>query len=108
MISSNVEPVGALGAQDSSSPQDYVERLFLPNSRDLVRLLVSFNMSQFHPQLRSCPFTRALHETQQVASPTNLSSNSSSKLARKIQQWQQQRLMNVQAIIDEYNVKGWN
>ena len=30
---------------------EYVERLFLPNSRDFVRLLVNFNMVQFHPQL---------------------------------------------------------
>jgi len=35
-------------------------------------------------------------------------SNSGTKLARKIQQWQAQRLSNVQAVIDEYNQSGWN
>lgn len=38
----------------------------------------------------------------------NVRTKSGSKLARKIQQWQEQRLKNVQAIIDEYNTKGWN
>ncbi len=38
----------------------------------------------------------------------NVRSNSGSKLARKIQQWQIQRLTNVQAVIDEYNQRGWN
>ena len=48
----------SISRDDSIVPSDeYVERLFLPNSRDLVRLLVDFNMSQFHPQLRGCPYT---------------------------------------------------
>ena len=34
---------------DPLNPENYVERLFLPNSRDFVRLLVNFNMSTFHP-----------------------------------------------------------
>ena len=39
-------------AEDSAAGGQYRERLFLPNSRDLVRLLVSFNMVQFHSQLK--------------------------------------------------------
>ena len=39
---------------------EYVERLFLPNSRDFVRLLVSFNLVQYHPQLMKCHYTEAM------------------------------------------------
>ena len=35
-------------SEESASWGQYRERLFLPNSRDLVRLLVSFNMVQYH------------------------------------------------------------
>ena len=45
------EMISASISRDASIvPSDeYIERLFLPNSRDLVRLLVNFNISQFHP-----------------------------------------------------------
>lgn len=89
----------------------YVERLFLPNSRDLVRLLVNFNMVQFHPQLKDCAYAASLNG-QSGGMPAamaqmdaqNMRSASGTKLARKIQQWQAQRLRNVQSIVDEYNL----
>lgn len=46
---------------ETDAANEYVERLFLPNSRDFIRLLVNFNMVQFHPQLLRCPFTNALN-----------------------------------------------
>ena len=39
---------------------EYVERLFLPNSRDFVRLLVNFNLVKYHVQLNKCHYTQAL------------------------------------------------
>ena len=36
---------------EAQGEDEYVERLFLPNSKDFVKLLVNFNMIQFHPQL---------------------------------------------------------
>ena len=88
----------------------------MPNSRDLVRLLITFNMVQFYPQLRGCRYAEALQQTISSTHPTalqqmmaqNLRSASGTKLDRKIIQWQQQRLRNVQVVIDEYNDKGWN
>ena len=35
--------------RDAQGTDEYVERLFLSNSRDFVRLLVNFNMVKFHP-----------------------------------------------------------
>ena len=66
--------------------EDYIERLFLPNSRDLVRLLAYFNMIQFHPQLIHCPFAQALLIEQNTESQAQSSDSrgSSRKLARKI------------------------
>ena len=56
------EMISASVAQSDLQPQesDYVERLFLPNSQDLVRLLVNFNMIQYHPQLSACPYAASL------------------------------------------------
>ena len=42
------------------SDKEYVERLFLPNSPDLVRLLVNFNLVQYHPQLFKDAYVDAL------------------------------------------------
>ena len=44
MISAQISQVG-----DAAGQEEYVERMFLQNSRDLVRLLVYFNMIQYHP-----------------------------------------------------------
>lgn len=104
-----------ISGQISLKQNDYVERMFLQNSRDLVRLLVHFNMVHFHPQLQGCPYSQALMAEQQLFEPaaagqqsSNNSNNSGNKLARKISQWQKQRLSRVQNVIDEYNLKGWN
>ena len=83
----------------------------MANSRDLVRLLVNFDMVKFHPQLMRCPYTAALAAQSNpgmVNAAMDAQSQSSSKLARKVTQWQEQRLKNVQKIIDEYNDRGWN
>ena len=55
MISASISRDGSV-----SPTEEYVERLFLPNSRDLVQLLVDYNMSQFHPQLKGCAYTLAV------------------------------------------------
>ena len=93
MISANIP-------QDASeSPSDeYTERLFLPNSRDLIRLLVQFNMVSFHPQLKGCPFSDALMAEMISPQPfedARKRKNTGRKLARKIHQWQEQRLKNI-------------
>lgn len=88
------------GQFDAAAANEYVERLFLPNSRDFVHLLVNFNMVQFHPQLQQCLFTDALNIKQNPGH--------NNKLTNMVKQWQEQRLRNVQVIVDEYNSMGWN
>jgi len=61
MISSSTDIEGSKEREKDASA--YVERLFLPNSRDLVRLLVTFNMAQFYPQLKGCGYASALMQT---------------------------------------------
>ena len=76
---------------------EYVERLFLQNSKDLVRLLVSFNIAQYHPQLHKCLYTQGLLDINESSASVaasqarnkNNTKNSGTKLARKIQQWQE-------------------
>ena len=34
----------------------YTEKLFLSNSKDLVRLIVNYNMDFFYPQLQGCKY----------------------------------------------------
>ena len=45
---------------ETQADDQYVERMFLQNSKDLVKLLVNFNMVQFHPQLKFDSFTANL------------------------------------------------
>lgn len=69
-------------------------------------------MAQFHPQLKGCPYADALMSEEVMVGADNEDprkrKNTGKKLARKIHQWQEQRLKNIQAVIDEYNNKGWN
>ena len=52
MISESIkQEAGGQAMDDALALENYVERLFLPNSRDLIRLLVNFNMVGYHPQL---------------------------------------------------------
>lgn len=94
MISASIPVDGATALSD-----DHTERLFLPNSRDLIRLLVSFNMAQFHPQLKGCPYADALMSEEVMVGTDNEDParrhKTGKKLARKIHQWQEQRLKNI-------------
>ena len=45
---------------ETQADDQYVERMFLQNSKDLVKLLVNFNMVHFHPQLKFDSFTANL------------------------------------------------
>lgn len=99
---------------------EYVERLFLSNSKDLVRLQAKFSLVKFMPQLRGCKFvervTRAIESGDEFAMSVrelqSLSKGSKAganqKLTRKILKWQQERLRRVQTVFDEYNLQGWN
>ena len=81
MISDQIAAEGFIPAED------YVERLFLPNSRDLVRLLVQYNIVQFHPQLKGCSFAAAMaDQNNQNRSPmaSDNTHGSRGKLTRKI------------------------
>ena len=35
---------------------NYVERLYLANSKDVVRLLLNYNLVQYFPQLQGCAY----------------------------------------------------
>lgn len=40
----------------NQADEKYTERLFLSNSKDLVRLIVTYNMDFFYPQLQGCKY----------------------------------------------------
>ena len=64
-VAKEVAGVGALKTSSESSGQEieeakYTERLFLSNSKDLVRLVVNYNMDFFYPQLQGCKYVNQI------------------------------------------------
>ena len=41
---------------NAEDADNYVERLYLANSKDVVRLLLNYNLVQYFPQLQGCAY----------------------------------------------------
>ena len=84
----------------------YTERLFLSNSKDLVRLVVNYNMDFFYPQLQGCKYVDQIKVGGSIEKDVRASVGNGAKadeLKKQILNWQEQRLSRVQKVFDEYN-----
>ena len=77
----------------------YVERLFLSNSKDLVRLIVNYNMDFFYPQLQGCKYVDQIKAGGVIEDEIRRHSvgnkAKADELRKYIQNWQEQRLSRV-------------
>ena len=55
-VNSQVKMQMSTGDLNDEEGDKYTERLFLSNSKDLVRLVVNYNMDFFYPQLHGCKY----------------------------------------------------
>ena len=99
MQTSQVKMQMSTGDLNEDDGDKYTERLFLSNSKDLVRLVVNYNMDFFYPQLQGCKYVDQIKVGGVIEKDINRASVGNGvkadELKKQILNWQEQRLSRV-------------